>query len=101
MFKSFIVAIIALLCVVFMYGCTSQTAPSVTSSDVEPSQTIEEMIGLDESWSELDDQRILNPDNGMVYWYHYNDDGEVEINTDEYGNVSVAGMSEVTTNGSR
>ena len=98
MFKSFIVAIIALLCVVFMYGCASQTTPSVTSSDV---QTVEEIVGLDESWSMLDDQRILDPNNGMIYLYHYNDDGEVEINTDEYGNALVAGMNEVTTNGSR
>ena len=101
MFKSFIVAIIALLCVVFMHGCASQTTPSVTSSDVEPPQTVEEIISLDESWSTLDDQRILDPNNGVIFWYYYNDDGEVEINTDEYGNSLVAGMSEVTTNGSR
>ena len=90
-----------IIAAVLMHGCASQTTPSVTPADVEPPQTVEEIISLDESWSTLDDQRILDPNNGMIYWYHYNNDGEVEINTDEYGNVSVAGMSEVTTNGSR
>lgn len=102
MFKSFIVTISVLLCIVLTYGCSSSTTQSITSSDIQPSETIEEMIGFNESWSTIDDHRILDPDTRMIYWYHYNDSGEVEINTDEYGNVSVAGMiGGVETNGSR